>query len=210
MDHNVNILYRKWKKKSESLIFFYITTVCNVHCHDPSSSSDSGPPLPARPPEIFCCIINISGRVGVNGPVFKLTFISLIHTPESAALCRPGSENGDALWFTLAMQRGSHDPGPSMMIVKLMTHIQLQVSKLSAHYCITYFCFNGTDALNKILIVSLTIMYTNLFRIPAWDISSEICWFYQNREKAARADIWSFHTINHKQGRVLRIFFNLK
>ena len=37
-----------------------------------------------------CCIINIASRVGVNGPMLKLTFISFIHPAKSVALTEAG------------------------------------------------------------------------------------------------------------------------
>ena len=126
-------------------------------------SQPSRPGSPALPPEILCCIINISPRVGVNGPMLKLTFISFIHPAKSAAMTRILAHKN----VHLKMPCDSHFAEPLM-----------------------------------------TLLLTRGFRIHAWDISSEICWFYQDGEKAAEADIWSFHTINHQPVRELRILFH--
>ena len=126
-------------------------------------SQPSRPGSPALPPEILCCIINISPRVGVNGPMLKLTFISFIHPAKSAAMKR------------------------------ILAHKNVHLKMPCDSHC--------AEAL-------MTLLLTRRFRIHAWDISSEICWFYQDGEKAAEADIWSFHTINHQQVRELRILFH--
>ena len=102
-------------------------------------------------------------RVGVNGPMLKLTFISFIHPAKSAAMKRILAHKN----VHLKMPCDSHFAEPLM-----------------------------------------TLLLTRGFRIHAWDISSEICWFYQDGEKAAEADIWSFHTINHQPVRELRILFH--
>ena len=136
-------------------------------------NTQPGYPAPLYPPEILCCIINISPpRVGVNGPMLKLTFISFIHPAKSAAMKQPGSQKcpfEDALWFTLCNAARS---------------LSWPFSSLKGGWG---------------------------FRIHAWDISSGICWFYQDGEKAAGADIWSFHTINQQSGREnWEYFFILK
>ena len=79
-------------------------------------SQPSRPGSPALPPEILCCIINISPRVGVNGPMLKLTFISFIHPAKSAAMKRILAHKNVHLKMPcdshFAMQRVSHDPSP--------------------------------------------------------------------------------------------------
>ena len=102
-------------------------------------------------------------RVGVNGPMLKLTFISFIHPAKSAAMKR------------------------------ILAHKNVHLKMPCDSHC--------AESL-------MTLLLTRGFRIHAWDISSEICWFYQDGEKAAEADIWSFHTINHQPVRELRILFH--
>ena len=104
-----------------------------------------------------------SPRVGVNGPMLKLTFISFIHPAKSAAMKR--------------------------ILAHKNVHLKMP--------CDSHFA----ESL-------MTLLLTRGFRIHAWDISSEICWYYQDGEKAAEADIWSFHTINHQPVRELRLLFH--